>query len=124
MVDYSRELKMTKDEVKREYKDTEGSPEIKSSRRSFHREILEGGVEKKTKKSSVVITNPTHFAVGLYYEEGETELPYVTVKGKNYTAQLIKQYAYRGEVPVIENVELARALFDEIEVNNEAIALL
>lgn len=112
-----KELKMTKDEVKREYKDTEGSPEIKSARRSFHREILEGGVENKVKKSSVVITNPTHFAVALYYEQGVTKLPRVSCKGKDYLALRIKDIAYQYDVPVIENVELARTLFDEVKEN-------
>lgn len=113
-----KELKMTKDEVKREYKDTEGSPEIKSARRSFHREILEGGVENKVKKSSVVITNPTHIAVGLYYEQGVTKLPQVTCKGKDYLALRIKDIAYQNDIPVVENVELARTLFEEVKENH------
>ncbi|MEJ2682067.1 MAG: EscU/YscU/HrcU family type III secretion system export apparatus switch protein, partial [Gammaproteobacteria bacterium] len=113
-----KELKMTKDEVKREYKDTEGSPEIRSARRSFHREILEGGVENKVKRSSVVITNPTHIAVGLYYEQGETKLPQVTCKGKDFLALRMKDIAYQNDIPVVENVELARTLFEEVKENH------
>jgi len=113
-----KELKMTKDEVKREYKDSEGSPEIKSARRSFHREILEGGVETKVKKSSVVITNPTHYAIGLYYEYGETPLPYVTCKGEGLLAQRIKELAYKHDVPVVENVDLAKQLMADAKTRN------
>ncbi len=113
-----KEMKMTKDEVKREHKDSEGSPEIRQSRRSFHREILEGGVEEKVKDSSVVITNPSHVAVGLYYKHGESQLPKVTVKGKDFLAMRIKDIAYQLGIPVVENVELARTLFEEVKVDH------
>lgn len=114
---HTKELKMTKDEVKREHKNMEGSPEIKRERKNFHREILEGGVEQKVKKSSVVITNPKHLAVGLCYKKEEAKLPYVTIKGKDGLALRIKDLAYRNNIPVIENVELAHSLYDEVDTN-------
>ena len=78
---FTREMKMTKDEVKREYKQQEGSPEIKGQRKSLHREMINEDTVGKTKSATVLVTNPTHYAVGLYYEPGITKLPKVTVKG-------------------------------------------
>ena len=105
-----KELKMTKEEVKREYKEMEGSPEIKSRRRSMHHELLNSQVESEVKRSSVIVTNPTRVAVGLYYEEEETALPIVTIKGENLRAEQIIKIAKREGIPVMQNIPLARNL--------------
>ncbi len=113
---HKKELKMTKDEVKREYKDTEGNPEIKGRRRQIHREILEGeGMNAAVKKSSVVITNPIHLAIGLRYISAEKKLPSVTIKGEANLAQQIKELAEEENIPIMENVELAHTLYAGVE---------
>mgnify|MGYP000459535926 CR=1 FL=1 len=111
-----KQLKMSMDEIKREYKETEGNPEIKSQRKSIHRELLNGDTRKKVAGSSVLITNPTHVAVGLYYKKGDTPLPSLTVMGVDSMAQRIKAIAYEENIPVIENIPLARALLAQAEV--------
>ena len=105
-----KELMMSKEEVKREYKEMEGNPEIKSRRRSMHHELLNSQMETEVKRSSVIVTNPTRIAVGLYYDDEETALPIVTVKGENLRAEQIIKIAKREGVPIMENVPLARGL--------------
>ena len=112
-----KQLKMTKDEVKREYKESEGSPEIKGKRKQFHKELLDGPPPENVKKSSVVLANPTHVAIGLYYNKDETPLPIITVKGTDVIAQEIKAIAKEADIPVIENRLLARALLAHGEVD-------
>lgn len=119
---HTKSLMMTKDEVKREYKEMEGSPEIKGKRKQFHREIMNGpgggGADpKKAKESSVLVTNPSHYAVGLYYHKKHSPIPYVNVKGKDHLAQSIKKVARENDIPILENVDLARALFADVEMN-------
>ncbi|PJE80012.1 Yop proteins translocation protein U [invertebrate metagenome] len=107
---FMKQQKMTKDEVKREYKESEGSPEIKSKRKEIHQEILNSA--ENTSKSDVVIKNPTHIAVGLHYNEGRTPLPVVMVKGRGANARFIIKVAEKEGIPVLENVPLAHALFE------------
>jgi type III secretion protein U len=108
-----KELRMTKDEVKREYKESEGSPEIKGKRKSLHKELaMGGGGGQRTKKSSVVITNPTHLAVAIYYEPGKVKVPIVVAKGADDGAAEIKQEALLNGIPVTQNIYLARRLFE------------
>ncbi|OZG74349.1 EscU/YscU/HrcU family type III secretion system export apparatus switch protein [Hahella sp. CCB-MM4] len=116
--DHQKKLRMTKDEVKREYKDTEGNPEIIGQRKQIHRELLEGGMIGQIKKASVIVTNPTHLALGIYYDGDKRSLPIVTVKAKNHIAQRVKKIAAREGVPILENVPLARALYAEAELDN------
>ena len=73
---------MTKDEIKQEYKESEGSPEIKGQRRQIHREVLESQEQARTEKASLVVRNPTHYAVALQYDEATTPLPLVVAKGE------------------------------------------
>jgi type III secretion protein U len=117
-----KELRMTKDEQKREYKESQGNPEIKGKRKSLHRELAMGGGgsnAQRTKKSSVVITNPTHLAIGIYYERGKVKAPIVMVKGADDEATKIRQYAQEHNVPIAQNVYLARRLFSESELDGE-----
>lgn len=113
---FTRQQMMTKDEVKREHKESEGAPEIKSERRSFHQEIVNGPGGKR--KPSVVVTNPTHLAVALLYVEDETPLPQVLAKGAGLNAQAIVAEARREGVPIIQHIPLARALTAQVDVDD------
>ncbi|WP_257265513.1 type III secretion system export apparatus subunit SctU [Endozoicomonas sp. ONNA2] len=106
---FMKQNRMSKDEVKREHKESEGSPEIKGKRKEIHQEILNQA--ENTGKSDVVIKNPTHLAIGLQYRQGKTPLPIVTVKGRGGHARFIIKIAEKEGIPVLENVPLAHALF-------------
>ncbi|MBE8215682.1 MAG: type III secretion system export apparatus subunit SctU [Endozoicomonadaceae bacterium] len=113
---FTKEQRMTKDEVKREYKESEGNPEIKGKRKQLHQELVNS--EGEIKQSDVVIKNPTHIAVGLYYKQEKTPLPVVTSLGKRSQATFILHVAEQHNIPVIENIALARALYNQAEVGN------
>ena len=116
---YMKEMMMTKDEVKREYKEMEGSQEVKQAQSEFRNEILnEPPSQQAVKDSTVVVTNPTHLAVGVRYMAGETPLPKVVVKGAGTDAALIKRLAAEFDIPVMENVQLARALYSQVKVDD------
>jgi type III secretion protein U len=115
---FTREMKMTKDEVKREYKQQEGSPEIKGQRKSLHREMINEDTVGKTKSATVLVTNPTHYAVGLYYEPGITKLPKVTVKGVDSLAFRMIDVAKDNQVPVVQNARIARHLYDNVKLDD------
>ena len=106
---FMKQNRMSKDEVKREHKESEGSPEIKGKRKEIHQEILNQA--ENTGKSDVVIKNPTHLAIGLRYRQGQTPLPIVTVKGRAGQARFIIKVAEKEGIPILENVPLAHALF-------------
>ncbi|MVW78591.1 type III secretion system export apparatus subunit SctU [Bordetella sp. 02P26C-1] len=113
---YRKGLMMTKDEVKREYKESEGDPHIKHKRKHLHQEMaMQGGAPAR--KPTVVITNPTHLAIALYYQKGETPLPKVVAKGEGINAERIKREAREAGVPVMENVPLARSLWRSTEID-------
>ena len=109
---HTKQLMMTKDEVKREFKESEGDPTIKGKRKQFHRELLQGSPPQKTKRASALIVNPTHYAIAIYYNEVITPLPIVLAKGIDYQAQLMKKVAREFNIPIMENVPLAHALYD------------
>lgn len=113
---FARQQMMTKDEVKREHKESDGAPEIKGERRKLHREIVQGGGGGK-RKPSLVVTNPTHLAVALLYEHGETPLPLVLSKGAGLHAQAIVRDARAEGIPIIQHIPLARALVAQVEVD-------
>jgi len=110
---YIKELRMTKDEVKREYKEMEGSPEIKGKRRQLHQELLMDDTIQNTKKSSVLVTNPEHYAVAVFYEPQKTKLPVIMAKGSDHLAQLMIKTAQEENIPIMRNVFLARQLYHE-----------
>lgn len=107
---HHKQLRMDKVEIKREHKEMEGAPEIKKKRREFHRELLSGTMRADVKRSSVIVTNPTHIAVGIYYQPGETPLPLVTLKFTDEQALLVRKIAAEEGIPVLERIPLARAL--------------
>lgn len=113
-----KELRMTKHEVKEEYKETEGNPLFKSARRQLHREILTQSMMAAVKRSSVVVANPTHVAVALEYDRNQMGAPVVVAKGAELMAAQIRQIAQDADVPIMRDVPLARALY-ELEIDSE-----
>ncbi len=116
---YIRQMRMTKQEVRDEQKEMEGNPQIKSRIRRMQRALAKKRMMEKVKKSTMVITNPTHFAVALYYQSGKTRAPIVTAKGQDFMAQTIKETARKYNIPIIENPPLARSLYATAEVDRE-----
>ncbi len=115
---YTKDLMMSKDEIKREYKEQEGDPLIKSKRKQFHREMIEGGVEKKVASSSAVVTNPTHCAVAITYKAEKTPLPVIVAKAEGTRAQRIIEIAKKASVPIMQNIPLARGLYEAAECDH------
>lgn len=109
-------LKMTKQEVKQEYKEMEGDPEVKGRLKQMQRQILMSDVRRAVAESDVVITNPTHFAVALKYDTAQADAPVLNAKGEDNRAQLIKQIARENDVPIVENRPLARGLYADVEL--------
>jgi len=114
---FMKDQMMDKDSVKREHKEMEGSPEIKKRRRQMHREMQDGSMREDVKRSSVIVTNPTHIAVGIRYQAGETPLPLVTLMYTDTLALRIRKLAEEEGVPVLERVPLARALYQDALVD-------
>ena len=104
-------LKMSKQEMKDEHKESEGSPENKAAIRSRQREVMKRGFRKAMKEAQVVLTNPTHFSVALRYERGRDQVPVVVAKGRGATALAIRELAGEMTVPVLEYPALARAVY-------------
>jgi flagellar biosynthesis protein FliR/FlhB len=115
----SKDLRMTKQEVKEEYKQEEGDPQIKAKIRQRQREMSMKRMMQSIPTATVVVTNPTHLAVALRYEEGKDEAPTLIAKGSGYVAIRIKDIAKENEVPIIENKPLARLIFEEVELESE-----
>jgi flagellar biosynthetic protein FlhB len=115
---FRESLKMTKQEVKEEHKMYEGDPLIKGRLRERMRELLTKNIAQAVPKASVVVTNPTHFAVALQWEQGAMTAPLVVAKGADEVAQRIKAIARENDVPIVENRPLARALYAETEVGD------
>ncbi|MBR7180665.1 MAG: type III secretion system export apparatus subunit SctU [Kiritimatiellae bacterium] len=116
---FTKQMMMTKDEVKREYKEMEGSAEIKQAQRQFRDEILNGpDPVRAAKKSSVVVTNPTHIAVGIRFNADEYPLPRICAMGADRTAKIIRETALAEGIPVMEDRPLARALYAKGKVED------
>lgn len=119
---YNKDMKMSKQEVKDEFKQDEGDPEIKGKRKQRMKEIISRTMMTKVPDATVVITNPTHIAVALKYERGVDKAPMVVAKGADRTALRIKEIAKDNNVPIIENKPLARLIFSKVDVE-EAIPM-
>ena len=108
---FERSIRMTKEEIREEYKESEGSPQIKSRIKSLQKEMARRRMMEAVPKATVVITNPTHLAVALLYRKDETSAPKVVAKGAELIAEKIKELARKNGVPLVEDRPLARALF-------------
>lgn len=115
---YYDSLKMTKEEVRQEGKETEGDPQIKARIRALQREASRRRMMQAVPRADVVVTNPLHYAVALKYEEGRSNVPVVVAKGTQLVAERIKELARENRVPVVEAPPLARALYRHVEVGD------
>ncbi len=111
-----RQLRMTREELKEELKQTEGDPWVKSRIRQIQRAMAQKRMMAEVPKADVVITNPVHYAVALKYEMEEMPAPKVLAKGKGHVAQKIREIAEKAGVPVVQNPPLAQALYTDVEI--------
>ena len=116
---YNKQLRMSKQEIRDEMKESEGNPQIKGQIRRLRRELLRRRMMQDVPTATAVIVNPTHYAVAIRYEMDRMASPLVVAKGKNYLALRIRQKAIDSGVPIIENPPLARGLYTAAEVGQE-----
>ena len=116
---FKNDMKMTKQEVKEEYKNAEGDPEIKAKIKARMREASQRRMMQAIPKADVVITNPTHYAVAIRYDTEVAPAPIVVAKGSDYLAQKIKQIARENNVEIVEDKPLARMLFANVDVDKQ-----
>lgn len=117
--DYERKARMSREEIKEEFKQLEGHPEVRARIRARMREMARGRMMAEVPKASVVITNPTHIAIALRYDSERDRAPVVVAKGKGTIAEKIMQIAEENGVPVIRKPELARTLYSVVDVGDE-----
>lgn len=116
---FKNDMKMTKQEVKDEYKNTEGNPQIKSRIRSKMQEVSRRRMMQSVPEADVVITNPTHLAVAIKYDKSLGDAPVVLAKGADYLAAKIKDMARENRVEIVENKPLARMLYYNVEIGDQ-----
>jgi flagellar biosynthetic protein FlhB len=116
---HNKSLRMSKQELREENKETEGNPQIKGRIRRIQRDLARRNMMKEVAKATAVIVNPTHYSVAIRYEMESMAAPRVLAKGKNYLARRIRELALQHEVPIIENQPLAQALYKSAEVGQE-----
>jgi flagellar biosynthetic protein FlhB len=116
---YHRDMRMTKEEVRREHKESEGSPEMKGRIRSLQREMAERRMMQDVPTADVIVVNPTHYAVALRYDESKMRAPQVVAKGVDLMAARIREVASEHRIPVFEAPPLARALHRSVEIGDE-----
>lgn len=117
-IKFKNDMKMTKQEVKDEYKNQEGDPQIKGKQRQRMMEASRRRMMQQLPEADVVITNPTHFAVAIKYEPEVYDAPYVVAKGADYLAQKIKDVAKENHIEIVENKPLARMLYANVDVGS------
>ena len=113
---FNKDMMMTKQEVKDEFKNSEGNPEIKGAQKRRMMQASQRRMMQNLPKADVVITNPTHYAVAIKYDANEADAPMVVAKGADYLAQRIKDIARENDVEIVENKPLARMLYANVEV--------
>jgi len=116
---YNKKLKMTMQEVKDEHKNTEGKPEIKRRIRQLQYEVSQRKMMTEVPTADVVITNPTHYAVAIRYDQSSSDAPIVIAKGADFVALKIREIAKEHDIPILSSPALARALFYATEINEE-----
>jgi type III secretion protein U len=115
---FIKKLRMSRRDIRQEMKDDEGDPYIKQRRKQLQQEWMQQNMLAGVRRSNVVVTNPTHLAVALYYEKGQTVVPLVAAKGEDYMAQLIRETAEQEGIPVMQNIALARKLYADVELDD------
>jgi flagellar biosynthetic protein FlhB len=117
--DHAENLKMTKEEVRKEMKESEGDPHVKARIRSLQREASRKRMMAEIPKADVIITNPTHYAVALRYQDSAMSAPKVVAKGSHLLAARIRELGQEHSVPILESPRLARALYHHAEIGDE-----
>ena len=115
--EYEKSIKMTKQEIKDEQKDTEGDPKIKARIKSIQMQMAKQRMMSSVPQSDVVVTNPTHYAVAIKYDKTKAPAPIVTAKGVDYLAFQIRDIAKENNVPIVENRPVARALYNNVPLD-------
>lgn len=115
---YRKKLMMTKEEAKRELKEKEGNPEIKQRIRTIQREMAQKRMMEKVPRADVIVTNPTHISIALKYDSKNMVSPEVIAKGADHIALKIREIAKANNIPLVENVPLARALYKTVKVDS------
>lgn len=116
---FKKDLMMSKQEVKDEYKQQEGDPQVKGKIKSKMREVSQRRMMQSLPEADVVITNPTHFACAIKYDKEVSEAPVLIAKGADYLAQKIKDAAKENNIPIVENKPLARMLYYNVDLDSE-----
>ncbi|MPM75241.1 Flagellar biosynthetic protein FlhB [bioreactor metagenome] len=117
--EYERQIRMSFQEIKDEYKETEGDPQIRSQRKERQRRMSMLRIAQKVPQANVVIRNPTHFAVAVKYDPEQDKAPKVVAKGQDYLALKIVEIAEKHNIPVTANPPLARGLYESVEMDRE-----
>ncbi|OIQ82447.1 flagellar biosynthetic protein FlhB [mine drainage metagenome] len=117
--EYSRKLRMTKEEVRQEMKESEGDPQLKGRIRAMQREAARKRMMSEVPKADVIVTNPTHYAVALRYNEKEMRAPLVVAKGSYLLAERIRELGSENGIPILRTPPLARALYKHAELDQE-----
>ncbi|MBS4177106.1 flagellar biosynthesis protein FlhB [Lederbergia citrea] len=116
--DYEKNIRMSKQDIKDEYKNIEGDPLIKSKIKQKQREMAMSRMMQEVPKADVIITNPTHYAIALKYDEEKAEAPIVLAKGVDFMAQKIKLIAGEHKIVMVENRPLARSLYEQVDIGD------
>ena len=116
---YQKDMRMSKQEVREEMKESEGDPYIRARIRRLRRDLLRQQMMKQVPTATAVIVNPTHYAVALRYDHGSTAVPMVVAKGRNHLALRIREMAVSNGVPLVENPPLAQALYKSVKTGQE-----
>ncbi len=117
--DHEKQIRMSKKDIKDEHKNMEGDPRIKSKRRQKQMDMAMQRMMQEVPKADVVITNPTHYAIALRYDEQISDAPLVVAKGVDYLALKIKNVASSHQVVTVENKPLARALYKQTDIGDQ-----
>lgn len=117
--DHEKQIRMSKKDVRDEHKTMEGDPKIRARRKQRQMDMAMSRMMQEIPKADVVITNPTHYAVAIKYDQSEADAPVVVAKGVDFMAERIKLIAKQHEVPLVENVALARAMYATIDVSQQ-----
>lgn len=120
--EFENKLKMTKQEVRDEHKNTEGDPQVKSRIRSIQAEMARKRMMQDVPKADVIITNPTRLAIAIKYDELAMNAPKLIAKGAGEIAKKIRELAQKHDIPIIENKELARSMYSQVEIGQEVPA--
>jgi flagellar biosynthetic protein FlhB len=116
---YAKSMRMTKQEIREEHKESEGDPHVKSRLRRIRRDLLRRRMMQEVPNATAVIVNPTHYAIAIKFDMNSMAAPLVVAKGKNYLALRIRRLALEHQVPLIENPPLAQALYKTVDVGQE-----